>query len=155
MLQRDIIDTAPAPVVPDVPIGLPDPLVAQIRRWRVILANAYETRGTRRDLFGHNMLADPAWDMLLALALAACDRREMTVGELCASGRTSMTTALRVIDYLSDRKLVSRRPNPFDRRSILLAISETGLTRMTALIERSAARLSSANQPQEYSTCLI
>lgn len=135
---------------------LSDGLIERIRPWRSILAQAYEARGARRELFGHNILADPAWDMLLVLALAACDRRELTVGELCAGARSSMTTALRVIDYLADRKLINRRPNPFDRRSNLLAISEIGLTRMSHLVERSAERVRAARLNfDECSTCLI
>lgn len=143
-------------LMPLPPQGLPPALLARIRPWRSIMAQAYESRGTRRDLFGHNILADPAWDMLLILALAACDERELTVGELCASARTSMTTALRVIDYLYGCKLIARRANPMDRRSVLIAISEIGLTRMSLLIERSAERVRTAHaQPQEFSTCLI
>eukprot|EP00300_Choanocystis_sp_HF-7_P032513 c4316_g1_i1.p1 GENE.c4316_g1_i1~~c4316_g1_i1.p1 ORF type:complete len:159 (+),score=12.50 c4316_g1_i1:194-670(+) len=135
---------------------LPEELLARIRPWRPIMAQAYEARGTRRDLFGHNILADPAWDMLLILALAACDERELTVGELCASARTSMTTALRVIDYLYGRKLITRRANPMDRRSVLIMISELGLTRMSQLLERSAERVRAVQSlPGECSTCLI
>lgn len=134
----------------------PDGLLERIRPWRTIMALAYDARGTRRDLFGHNILTDPAWDMLLVLGLAACDERELTVGELCSGARTSMTTALRVIDYLTDRGLLVRRPNPFDRRSALLSISETGLLRMASLLERSADRVRAGqNQPGECSTCLI
>ena len=57
-----------------------------------------------------------------------------------------MTTALRAIDYLTDRKLVDRRPNPFDRRSILLSISEMGMTRMVSLFERSAKRVEATSE---------
>jgi DNA-binding MarR family transcriptional regulator len=133
-----------------------DALQSRIRPWRAILALAYDARGVRRDLFGRNILTDPAWDMLLVLGLAACDGRELTSGELCAGARSSMTTALRVIDYLADRGLLNRRSNPSDRRSVLLSISETGLARMASLLERSAERVRVGQvQPQECATCLI
>lgn len=147
-----------APKMPSQPANadLSEALLARIRPWRTIIVHAYEARGTRRDLFGHNILNDPAWDMLLVLALAACDERDLTVGELCAGARASMTTALRVIDYLADRGLLCRRPNPFDRRSVLLSISGLGLMRMIALIERSDERIRARNKPsEECSTCLI
>lgn len=137
----------------------PDPAdtpIDRIRPWRSAFAQAYEARGVRRDLFGHNILGDPAWDILLSLVLAACDDREMTVGALCAAARGSMTTSLRVIDYLCDRDLIVRHRNPRDRRSFLVTISETGLGRMAALLERSAERArASAFSPVEYPTCLI
>ena len=120
--------------------------IERIRPWRRTMSLAYEARNARRDLFGPHILADPAWDMLLVLAIAACDEHEMTVGQACSGARASMTTALRAIDYLTDRKLIDRRPNPFDRRSILLSISEMGMTRMVSLFERSAKRVEATSE---------
>ncbi len=153
-LQR--VETARGGPPPAGWVAYPEPLLSRIRPWRSIMALAYDARGARRDLFGRNILTDPAWDMLLVLGLAACDDRELTVGELCAGARSSMTTALRVIDYLADRGLLTRRSNPGDRRSALLSISETGLVRMASLLERSAERVAAGQvQPQECATCLI
>lgn len=129
--------------------------VDQIRPWRRTMSLAYEARNARRDLFGPHILADPAWDMLLVLAIAACDDHDITVGQACSGARASMTTALRAIDYLTDRKLVDRKPNPYDRRSILLSISEKGLTRMASLFERSAKRVQATSDNVENMTWLI
>ena len=139
-----------------VEFGLDPELLDRLKPWRVIMSLAYDARGARRDLFGHNIVTDPAWDMLLVLGLAACDGRDLTVGELCSGARASMTTALRVIEYLADRGLLTRRPNPCDRRSVLLSISDTGLLRMASLLERSAERVRAGQvQHQECATCLI
>lgn len=130
-------------------------LVDRLRPWRRTMSLAYEARNARRDLFGPHILADPAWDMLLVLSIAACDDHEITVGQACSGARASMTTALRAIDYLTDRKLVDRRPNPFDRRSILLSISEKGMLRMASLFERSAKRVEASADNVENMTWLI
>lgn len=82
---------------------------------RVLRARRLRERLLRADLF-----ADPAWDMLLDLFVAEADGREVCVSSLCIAAAVPATTALRWIDTLESRGLIARRPDPYDKRRIMI-----------------------------------
>lgn len=125
----------PPPAAPATPPAS-SPSLAEVRRWHPALAIAYDARAVRGSVFGRVALTDAGWDIMLFMALAACDQREVTVGDACQSAHTSASTALRQLDYLCDRKLLVRVPNPADRRSHLVAITPTGLAKLIAYLDR-------------------
>ena len=84
-----------------------------------------ERRRRRAAIFGPQMFAEPAWDMLLILYLSGGGRRQTqtSLGELSGASRS---TAMRWIDYLACRDLICREEHPTDRRRNFVALTERG-----------------------------
>lgn len=85
-------------------------------------------RKRRTALFNKSMFGEPAWDMLLALYASSFDGPRHSVGRLGTLSGAPQTTALRWLDYLVMEKLVVRLPNPTDRRSDFVELSDKGRT---------------------------
>jgi len=77
----------------------------------------------RESLFGPDLFADPAWDLLLDLLLSDLDRRTVSISSACLAAAVPSTTALRWISLLEKRDLVRRVANPADRRSSYLILA--------------------------------
>lgn len=73
-------------------------------------------RRERTRYLSPELLAEPAWDMLLDLLHAELTHRRVPVSSLCTASGVPPTTALRWLNYMIDQKLVIRRPDPFDGR---------------------------------------
>ena len=84
-----------------------------------------ESRRRRVAIFGPQMFAEPAWDMLLILYLSGGGRRQTqtNLGELSGASRS---TAMRWIDYLSCRDLLRREDHPNDKRRNFVSLTEKG-----------------------------
>jgi len=78
-------------------------------------------------------LGEPAWDMLLDLAVAQYWRRETSVTSLCIAADVPSTTALRWINSMTKAGLIVRRPCLRDGRRSFLAISSDCYQAMLAL----------------------
>ncbi|WP_084174522.1 response regulator [Afifella pfennigii] len=113
------------------------PLPSQPDYLRALVA----ARVDRQTIFKADLFSDPAWEMLLDLAVAEASGRWISVTSLCLASGVSTTTALRRIDDLQDAGLVERFPDEADRRRIIVRLTETGRSRMKAFIERQASRL--------------
>jgi DNA-binding MarR family transcriptional regulator len=70
-----------------------------------------------------DLLADPAWDMLLALYAAELGQQRVPVSSLCMASNVPMTTALRWIAHLEREKLIERGPDPLDARRFFLSLT--------------------------------
>jgi hypothetical protein len=68
-------------------------------------------------------LGEPAWDILLDLAVAQYWRRETSVTSLCIAADVPSTTALRWISGMTKEGLIVRRPCLRDGRRSFLAIA--------------------------------
>jgi len=84
-----------------------------------------EERQRRAAIFGPQMFAEPAWDMLLILYAGGNSRRQ-TQGSLGDLAGASKSTAMRWIDFLIARKLVQRQEHPTDKRLNFVSLTETG-----------------------------
>ena len=84
-----------------------------------------ESRRKRAAIFGAQMFAEPAWDMLLILYLSGGGQRQTQSGLGELSGATR-STAMRWIDFLSDRGLVRRDAHPTDLRRNFVSLTEKG-----------------------------
>jgi len=84
-----------------------------------------ESRRRRVAIFGPQMFAEPAWDMLLILYLSGGGRRQTQTGLGELSG-ASRSTAMRWIDYLSCRDLLQREDHPTDKRRNFVSLTEKG-----------------------------
>ncbi|MQT13513.1 response regulator [Segnochrobactrum spirostomi] len=98
-------------------------------------------RSDRQALFKTELFADPAWDMLLDLALSEASGRRISVTSLCIASGVPTTTALRRLDDLQAAGLIERMPDDRDRRRILVQLSDDGRQRMHAFLDRQAARI--------------
>lgn len=81
-------------------------------------------RRRRDQLFGAELFADPAWDMLLDLAAARKEGRPVAVSSLCIAAAVPATTALRWIQTLTAAGLFVRHADPADRRRVFIALSD-------------------------------
>lgn len=89
-----------------------------------------QLRRNRDRFFGHDLFADPAWDILLELYAATLGQLRVSVTSLCHAAAVPATTALRWINQLEDRGLITRRDDPMDRRRQFLMLSKEGLGAM-------------------------
>ena len=84
-----------------------------------------ENRRKRIAIFGAQMFAEPAWDMLLLLFLSGRGRRQ-TQSSLCELSGASRSTAMRWIEFLAGRGLVRREDHPTDKRHNFVSLTEKG-----------------------------
>lgn len=103
----------------------PPPPIDRNRLHAVIRARRARDRFFPSDLFG-----EPAWDMLLDLALAAVEGRDVAVSSLCIAAAVPTTTALRWIRNLCDAGLFVRRDDPKDARRAFISLAAPALTAM-------------------------
>jgi hypothetical protein len=88
------------------------------------LRNNIHNRRLRNKLLPAELFSDPAWDMILDLALAALEHRQVSVSSLCLAANVPTTTALRWIKIMLDQGLLVRTDDAADRRRSFVAISE-------------------------------
>ncbi len=100
---------------------------------------ALDNRRRRAQIFRRGMFGEPAWEMLLVLYVGD-PRHPQSIGNLSESAGVNGTTALRWLDVLEGDQLIRRENHPFDKRSVLIHLtdkareamdlyfSETGLT---------------------------
>jgi DNA-binding MarR family transcriptional regulator len=97
-----------------------DPLIQQAR---LLLDN----RRKRVAIFGPQMFAEPAWEMILTLYVEGGGRRHTQTSLVELSG-ASRSTGMRWIDYLVGEGLICREEHPTDRRRNFVSLSEQGRT---------------------------
>ena len=105
---------------------------------------AYRARRVREKLFGAKLFSGPAWDMLLYLYLASHDGRGVAVTEACCAAGVPVSTGLRHVQRLVDRKYFIRKTNPNDGRGGLLYLSSIGKQKMADFLARFAASAENA-----------
>lgn len=94
--------------------------------------DALRARRLRDQFLGEGMFEDPAWDMLLDLYAAELERAQVSVSSLCIAAHVAPTTALRWIGKMTERGLLVRQPDPFDRRRAFMALSHQASEGMAA-----------------------
>ncbi len=110
----------------------PAPALDLARVRGVIRARTARARFFPSDLFG-----EPAWDMLLDLALAAGEGRDVAVSSLCIAAAVPTTTALRWIRNLCDVGLFVRRDDPADARRAFVSLTDGALDAMARYLARA------------------
>lgn len=104
-----------------------EPEIEIARRVRMVV----EGRRRRSQLFP-DLLADPAWDILLDLFLARLEDRRCSIAATCIAAAAPPSTALRWLNRLEVAGLVVREPDAREPRRSLVRITDEGAKRMQA-----------------------
>ncbi len=97
--------------------SLPDPSLLEIM---------IRNRRKRKDYFGDRLFDDPAWDMILDLAIAKARFRRVSVTSLCIASGVPSTTALRWVSVLVECGLFRRENDDSDRRRAFISLTDAG-----------------------------
>ena len=92
----------------------------------------------RRSAFAEHGLEPWEFDVLAALRREG-PPYELSPGRLLASTMVTSGTMTARVDKLVDRGLVSRRPDPLDRRGVLVRLTASGRTAVDAALARLLA----------------
>lgn len=105
-----------------------------------MLARYVEARRVRAMIFGQNLFADPAWDMLLDLTAARAEHARVSVTSLCIAAAVPPTTALRWISQMVEAGLFERQCDDTDRRRAFITLSENAAHAMARYFEEIGTR---------------
>lgn len=82
-------------------------------------------RAVRNRLFGPDLFADPAWDIMLDLAIATAEHRRISVSSLCIAANVPTTTALRNIKAMAEGGLIIIVSDKHDGRRKHVKLSDS------------------------------
>lgn len=108
-----------------------------------LVAAAHEEvrrRSDRRLVLGPDLLAEPAWDMLLDLYLAQEAGRSVAVSSLCIAAGVPTTTALRWVRILEKEGLLLRERDRDDGRRSFVKLSAPAREKIDLLLRRAIDR---------------
>jgi hypothetical protein len=71
-----------------------------------------------------NLFADPAWFILLDLFVRQNSGMQTSVSSACHASFSPLTTALRHIAILTERKIIQRRYDSVDQRRVFLELTD-------------------------------
>lgn len=106
------------------------------------LENIIRHRRARQEHFPDGFFADPAWDILLNLALARLQQQRVCVSSLCVGAQVPTTTALRWIKHMTETGWLVRKDDPLDARRKFVDLSGESWARMTAFLEQVGNEIS-------------
>jgi hypothetical protein len=122
--RRDIVGPLGTPEVEDrESMAIPAAVAAAAKA-------SYRLRREREKLFGAGLFADPIWDMLLDLLIAAAEGRRVCVSSACIASSVPVSTALRHIAHMEKLGLVMRMPNPKDSRSSYVELTDDAVAKL-------------------------
>ncbi len=107
------------------PLTKPAPVktAAQLPEARVV-RKILRQRQLRARFIEGDLFADPAWDMLLDLAAARVEGKQVSVTSLCIAAAVPPTTALRWIGQMVEAGLFRRVLDDNDRRRAFIELTE-------------------------------
>lgn len=74
-----------------------------------------------------NLFADPAWFILLDLFVRQHSGLQTSVSSACHASFSPVTTALRHLAILTERKIIEREYDPVDQRRVFLKLTEEAI----------------------------
>lgn len=98
----------------------------------------YRVRRKRDGLY-RDLFADPAWDMMLDLFVGQSDQYLPSVTSVCIAACVPATTALRWITLMLERSIITKSPDPFDRRRSFIALTPEAYAYMVDYLQRALA----------------
>ena len=103
-----------------------------------LIRQIIEARRLRGEIFGAELFADPAWDLLLELYLAHLEQRRLSVSALFKAGGQPATTNLRWLAKLERDGLAERVNDKLDARRIWVSLSPKGVDAMKRYFDEAA-----------------
>lgn len=91
-------------------------------------------RRRREKLFGQDLFADAAWDIMLDLYRAHLAKKTISVSSACIAAHVPPTTALRWLAVLEERNLIVREADTRDRRRVYVSLSPAAVMSLNGLI---------------------
>ncbi len=98
------------------------------------LRNLMAMSARRSRHFPDELFTDPAWDMLVALALAGEEHRKLSISQLSAATSMPATTAHRWINSLTELGLVIQSRHPVDRNQVDTRLSQSASASMIDIL---------------------
>jgi DNA-binding MarR family transcriptional regulator len=102
--------------------GTPPAAIADPAEEVDFLRRHIRLRRLRDQYFDAGLFADPGWDILLDLRLAAIEGRRVSVSSLCIAAAVPPTTGLRWIASMTRQGLLVRIADPEDGRRVHVAL---------------------------------
>ena len=131
-LSEEIVQIAASFAVHDArweaPTGVDGPFVRSV----------IKARGVRRRIFGPDLFADPAWDMMLDLFASELEGAAVCVSSLCAAANVPASTAIRRISTLVNQGAFVRDLDPMDGRRVFIRLSKEASRKVRKTLEESA-----------------
>lgn len=112
---------------PDRDDQFPPDLVHLAKRIKAI-------RDSRIALLDPSLFGEPAWNILLALYVAAGEGYALPISALCAESGVPATTATRAINRMLELDMVRRVANPSDNRSTYIELMPETAAKLTELL---------------------
>ena len=103
------------------------------RQW---IAQEYKRRASRPNFFAQELFGEPCWDMLLDLASATLDNKNVSVSSSCFASGVPQSTALRWLRLMEERGLVVRQADSHDKRKSYIRMSDAGMQTLEAYYRR-------------------
>jgi DNA-binding MarR family transcriptional regulator len=100
-------------------------------RLREIAARMLELRRSRTEFLNRALLGEPAYEMLLRVYVAP---EPLTAARLADLTGVPHSSALRWIEYLASKELVTRGRHPKDRRATVIGLTPKGKETLDALL---------------------
>jgi DNA-binding MarR family transcriptional regulator len=110
----------------DNAVGTSQACVPRDHDLRRIARRILEFRRSRASFLNPAMLGEPAYEMLLCLYIAEDPGEPLTPARLAELTDVPHSSALRWIDYLVDKELVTRGAHPKDRRATVIDLTSKG-----------------------------
>lgn len=99
----------------------------------------YQERRLRADLFDDpDLFGEPAWDILLDLAVHEGQGRPLSVTGACIGSGVAPTTALRWVNVLEKKGFIQRSPDPLDHRRVYLILTQLGRAHLHNFVKKAA-----------------
>jgi DNA-binding MarR family transcriptional regulator len=89
-----------------------------------------QQRRRRSELFGADLFADPAWEILLLLFSEQPSREYVKVRDFSITAQLPVTTTLRWLNTLEQRGLIWKKGDDDDRRTTNVGLTKHGVDMM-------------------------
>jgi hypothetical protein len=100
-----------------------------------ILKSIVNARQFRTKIFDSDIFEDPAWNILLDLAIVRLENKIVSISSLCVAAEVPTTTAIRWIRHLESLNLICIADDIHDRRRRLVSISDETFLKMLRFAE--------------------
>lgn len=106
----------------------------------VLVREALRERRLRTQYFTLDLLGEPVWDIMLILLAARLEGRRMSVPRLSIAANVSCKIALRLVDDLIERGLLTRTVDLSDDSLACIALTDESACRISRSLEAEVRR---------------